>query len=843
MRHPINAFLALLALGLFWFAPPAVAQRPFTGAAEVRQSLDRINTLGSVLMIAAHPDDENNALLVYLGRGKKYRTAYLSLTRGEGGQNLIGPEQGDEIGLIRTQELLAARRWDAGEQYFTRAIDFGFSKSADESMQKWGREAVLGDIVYVIRRYRPDVIINRFSGTARDGHGHHTASGLLAKEAYEAAGDPARFPEQLKFVQPWRAKRIMFNLFSFNRQMEEENAKNPAPKVEVESGAYDPVLGYSYGEIAGLSRSNHKSQAFGSAERRGPIPSHLITIAGEPATKDIFEGVDVTWNRVKDGAPIGDLLRGAAARFQPEKPHLILPALLAARQLAAKSADWWAQFKLREIDETIALCAGLHASLETDREQVTPNSSVKLTANVIERLPAGLRWTGLRFEGASGLSTPVPSAEPLPVNRVVTGSIDWTVPATQALSQPYWLRAPKKEALFTVQDMSLVGLPESPAVLTAVLEFTDQEGRRFELRRDAQYRFVDPVAGEQIRRLQVVPPVAVKLADAVMLYPDDKPRTVTVEVRANAPKSAGQLSLKLPDGWKATPAVQPFSIAARGELAAFTFQVAPPAWPGKATLEAVATMADGAVTSAGMETVRYPHIPPQTLFPPAAASLVKANVQISIKRVGYLMGPGDEVPAALRQLGLQVDLVSPEDVAAGDLSKYDALVTGVRAMSTRTDLRSSRARLLDYVAQGGTLIMQYNTAGGGGPGGSGVTDVPLAPYPLKINRDRVTVEEAPVRFPNPQHALLNSPNKITGEDFTGWVQERGLYYATGFDPKQYETLFAMNDPGEKESLGATVVARHGKGLYIYTSLAFFRQLPAGVPGAYRLFANFLSAGK
>ncbi|MGC3956515.1 MAG: PIG-L family deacetylase [Verrucomicrobiota bacterium] len=835
MRYPRTSFLLALLT-----AASAFAQRPFTGSAEVRQALDRLNVVGSVLMIAAHPDDENNNLLVYLGRGKKYRTAYLSLTRGEGGQNLIGSEQGDEIGLIRTQELLGARRWDAGEQYFSRAIDFGFSKTADETLQKWGRDNVLADVVYNIRRYRPDVIITRFSGTPRDGHGHHQSSAILAKEAFEAAADPARFPEQLKLVQPWRAKRIVFNLFAFNRQMEEENAKNPAPRVALETGGYDPVLGYSYGEIAGISRSNHKSQAFGSAERRGAIKAELAPVAGDVAQGDLFDGVDATWSRVKGGAEIGALLAKAAKEFQDENPAAILPHLIAARQLAAANTDWWAQYKLPEIDEAIALCAGLFAEVRTDREHAAPGATLKLTVDVMQRLPYGLRWTGVKFD--NGLTGQPSVANELPLNAAASASVDWNIPKDQAISQPYWMRDAKNGNLYAVDDLRLLGLADSPPVLTATLSFADAQGRTFALQRPARYRFVDPVQGEQVRRLLIVPPVALKVSDAVMVFPDSQSRSVAIEVKANVANAAGTLRLKLPDGWIATPAEHEFKIAARNEMTSFAFTLKPPAWSGKATLEAVATMADGSVTNRGAEVVRYPHIPPQSHFPPAQALLVRADVKISIKRVGYVMGAGDEMPAALRQLGLQVDLLSPEDVAAGELGKYDSIVVGVRAFNTRPDLKSSQARLMEYVKNGGTMIVQYNTPEGFGGPGARPTPVALAPYPLSISRDRVTVEEVPVRFPDKENALLNKPNKITGEDFSGWVQERGLYFVTDFG-KEYTPLFGMNDPGEKELLGGTVAAKYGKGTYIYTSLVWFRELPAGVPGAFRIFANFLSAGK
>ena len=818
---------------------PADAQRSVHGTAEIKLALERLNVLGSVLMIAAHPDDENTALLAYLARGKKYRTAYLSLTRGEGGQNLIGAEQGDEIGIIRTQELLAARRIDGSEQFFSRAVDFGFSKSADETLAKWGRDQILADTVYAIRRFRPDVIITRFSGTPRDGHGQHQASALLGKEGFSVAADASRFPEQLKIVQPWQAKRLMFNLFSFRPQDEAENAKI-VNKVEVDTGEYDPILGYSYNEIAGASRSQHKSQGMGSAERKGSSKNQLINIGGDAAKDDLFSGIDTTWNRVPNGAPIGDLLRRAADSFKPENPALTVPMLLEARKLMLANQDPWAVRKLSELDETIALCAGLYVDLLSDREQATPGSTIKVTANAIVRSKLEVQWKSVSFS-SGGLNLPKFAGGKLPYNVNLAHGGEWTLDPTIPVSQPYWLAQPKTMGggLYTVRNAAKIGNPENDPVLTAKFTFS-ANGTEFTVERPVQYRFVDRADGELTRNLIVVPPVALRVTDAVVVFPGVTPKTVTVEVRANVPKVAGQVSLTLPDGWLSTPASANFTLGGRGEMTMVSFVVKPPVTEARLTLKAVATV-DGAQSTAGMETIRYPHFAPQSLFPAASAILLRTNVRSTAKRVGYIMGAGDEVPAAIKQLGAEVTLLNEGQLGTAAFSNYDAVVIGIRAYNGRADLRANHNRLMEYVKQGGTVVVQYNVSDRGGFGGPARTDLAhVGPYPLTVGGERVTVEEAPIEFPNPKDALLNVPNKITDADFVGWVQERGLYFPSEWDA-QYQSLFASHDPGEKDSKGATLVARYGKGTYIYSPLAWFRQLPAGVPGAYRIFANFLSA--
>jgi LmbE family N-acetylglucosaminyl deacetylase len=806
-----------------------------SGSGAIQESLERLNVLGSVMMIAAHPDDENNPVLVYFARGRKIETSYLSLTRGEGGQNLIGSEQSDELGVIRTQELQEAARIQGSTQWFTRAVDFGFSKTPEETIAKWDRETVLRDTVWVIRKLRPDVVILRFSGTPRDGHAHHQASNFIGKEAYAAAADPRKFPEQLKYVQPWQAKRLIFNMLTFFGGKQELEAEQTPGRIAMETGLYDPRLGFSYAELAGVSRSNHKTQGFGFAERKGAQRMYFQVLAGEPAKEDLFDGIDTSWARVRGGAPVGALIAKAIDQFNPRNPAAIAPVLVDARELAAKLDDPWARLKLKQIDEAIALCAGLWVDLNPAVEMATPGQAVSITANAIVRSTATVEWRGVRLssgERADGAK--------LAFNQMAERKIEWTIPANEPLSQPYWLRAPKERqgAIYAITDQTLVGMAENAPVRTATFTFA-LNGKEFEIERPLRRRSVDRVQGELTRAFKVAPPVALKFTEDVLLYAKAAPRKVTVEARANRAGVTGMLKLKAPRGWKVDPAEQPVKIEAAGEQASYVFNVSPVDGAADATLEAVCTVG-GQDFAAGMDTIRHSHIEPQTLFPAARARLVRVNVEVSAKRVGYITGAGDEVPAALKQLGVTVDLINEGALASADLAPYDALVVGVRAYSVRGDLKANHGKLMEYVSNGGTLITQYNIAEGLSFGSNRGDLERVGPYPLKISRDRVTVEEAPVEFLAKDHPLLQSPNRISASEFAGWVQERGLYFASEWDPK-YTPLFSMNDPGEKPLQGGTLVARHGKGTYIYTSLAWFRQLPAGVPGAYRIFANFLSA--
>lgn len=815
------------------------AQRNISGEVEIRQALERLDTLGSVMMIGAHPDDENTALLAYFSRGLHMRTAYLSLTRGEGGQNLIGSEQGDELGVIRTQELLAARKIDGAEQFFTRAIDFGFSKTAAETFAKWPREAVLGDVVWNIRRFRPDVIVLRFSGTPRDGHGHHQASAILGKEAFSAAADPSKFPEQLQWVEPWQAKRLMWNTFAFTAEQEKEEAAIK-DKLAVDLGEYSPELGYSYGEIAGMSRSQHRSQGMGAAERKGSTKNYLVTIVGDRATKDVFEGIDTSWSRLRGGAGIAAIVEKARDTYAGLHAETLLPLLVEARAKILSLNDPLAARKLHEIDETIALISGLWLDAAADKYQATPGASVKIAITALARVPVPATLLGVRVTGTEGVPPLDLAPATLVYNQPSLYSLTIPIPQSEPYSQPYWLVEPKDGAMYRVPDPRMIGIPENPPVLVAHFR-VKIAGTEIDLTRPVAHRYIDRVYGEQLRPLAIVPPVGVELPEQALVFATAEPRKIDVLVKANTAKASGDVNLNAPEGWRIEPATRHFDLASTDEQTTASFTITPPSADARGQVRAVAAIGDRKVSSS-TEVIQYPHIPVQTLFPPSDAKLVRASIRTLAKNIGYIVGAGDGVPAALRQIGCEVTMLSPDDLVRADLSKYDAIVTGVRAFNTRPDLRANYQRLFDYAQNGGTVVVQYNVLEGGPFGGNPALLEHVGPYPIKVSRDRVTVEEAPVTFPDPQNPVLHSPNEITGRDFDGWVQERGLYFANEWDPR-YQSVLESHDPGEQPMPGGMLYTKLGKGVYIFSAYSWFRELPAGVPGAFRFFANMLSAAK
>jgi LmbE family N-acetylglucosaminyl deacetylase len=830
---------------------------------EIQLGLRKLNELGTVLMIAAHPDDERTNVLAYFARGRHMRTAYLSITRGEGGQNLIGSDQGAVLGVIRTEELLAARRIDGAEQFFTRAIDFGFTKSVPETMAKWDHDRVLSDVVWVIRHYRPDVIILGFSGTPSDGHGQHQASAILGKEAYEAAGDAARFPEQLKDVQPWRAAKLVYagGFGGAGRGGQGAGGRGgaPAPPPEppiapaapVDTSGYSPFLGYTYDQLAVLSRSQHRSQGFGNignissggggaggggrggrggsppqTNGRGSAPAQPVPPPPPPA--DLFTGIDHSWNRLPGGAPVGALVSQAIREFDAAHPENSLPLLEKSRPLIAAIGDPVAKTKLAELDELIARCAGLWAEAEAHQAEVTPGSHVTVTVNVYARLPVDVKVRSVKPEGR--WEGPAITAFQPRQGGGVTANVELAIPAPQAYSQPYWMEKPPSGERYTVDDQALAGLPDTPvermrfdlAVAGIPIEITRMIGNRF----------ADRAEPERVRPVTVIPPVAVNIPSEVAMFPSAAARRVQVAVRANVADAAGDLRVDVPSGWRVTPRTQPFRMTAAGEERELSFEVTPPAAESTGLFHAAAVMG-GREIAVGMHTIAYPHIPVEMLFPRAEVKLVRSDIHVSVRTVGYIMGAGDLVPDALRQMGLDITLLGEADLAKEDLSRFDAIVAGVRAYNVRADLRSNQARLLDYVRNGGTYVVQYMSAGA----------PDIGPYPITIppgNGYRVTMEEAPVAFTHPDSRLLQYPNHITGKDFEGWVQERGLMFPTQWDPK-YETVLASGDPGEKPLEGGELWTHYGKGVYIFTTYAWFRELPAGVPGAYRLFANLLGA--
>jgi LmbE family N-acetylglucosaminyl deacetylase len=799
-------------------------------ASDIQLALQKLNVLGRVLYIAAHPDDENTNLMALWSNGSLYETAYLSITRGDGGQNLIGPELRERLGIIRTEELLAARRIDHGKQFFSRAIDFGFSKTAEETMRLWDHDKILSDVVWVVRKFRPDVIVTRFSPEDQLTHGHHTASAILAQEAFAASSDPNRFPEQLAFVKPWSATRLVWNTSPFffsNRNL----PFDPTGLTVLEAGGYNPLLGKAYTEIAAASLSMHKSQGVGSPPRRGARKEYFKPLEGQRMTTSLFEGIDTSWSRVPHSESIASEIPQIISHFNPTDPAASVPELLRLRQaMNGIKDDSWIPEKKAQLDEIIVACLGLHVEASTTNETVTPGQTATIKLEAINRCNIPVTLQEVRFP-LSGDSMKIDAA--LPSNELVTKDLSCKIPQDTPYSQPYWLRKPGTLGAFAVDDQTLVGLPENPPELPVeiVLQVNGQE-LRYTV--DTKYRTVDPVAGELRRPLVIAPPVFVKVADNVLVFGTKQPKSVSVHITAATGPVKGELKLAVPEGWEVYPASLPVDLkGANAEMGA-SFTVKPPDQNGEGTLRAIVSI-DGRDYSFERVRISYPHIGVHTLMPRSEVKLVRADIRKKGDRIGYIPGAGDDIPESLQQIGYPVKILSETDITAKDLAQFSAVVLGIRACNTQDRISNWLPELFAYVKTGGVVIAQYNTL-------ADLKTEQLGPYPLEISRDRVTDENAEVRILAPNHPLMTTPNKITSKDFEGWVQERGLYFPKKWDPT-WTAILSSNDPKEKPLDGGLLVAKFGKGFFVYTSYSWFRQLPAGVPGAYRLFANMLSLRK
>ena len=810
-------------------APPLLSSEQMS-ASEIQLALQKLNVLGRVLYIAAHPDDENTNLVALWANGSLYDAAYLSITRGDGGQNLIGPELGERLGVIRTEELLDARRIDHGKQFFTRAIDFGFSKTADETMRIWDHNKILSDVVWVIRNFRPDVIVTRFSPEDQKTHGHHTASAVLAREAFSAAADSNRFPDQLAFVKPWHATRLVWNTSPFffaSRNL----PFDPTGLTVLEAGGYNPLLGKAYTEIAAASLSMHKSQGVGSPPRRGARKEYFKPLEGQPMTSSLFEGVDTSWSRVANSESVAAEIRQTISKFNPADPAASVPELLKLRQaMSGIRDDSWIAEKKAQLDKIIAACLGLHVEASTATEAFTPGQTAAIKLEAINRSNVPVTLQEVRFPN-SGDSNKIDAA--LPSNELVTKDLSHRIPDDAPYSQPYWLRKRATLGAFAVDDQKLIGLPENPPALPVeiVLQMNGQELRYL---LDTKYRTVDPVAGEVRSRVVISPPVFVNVLNSAFVFATNQPKPVSVRVTAATGPVKGELKLVAPQGWEVSPASIPVDLKAADAEMVATFSVKPPNQNGEGTLRAIVSI-DGRDYSLERVRISYPHIGVQTLMPPAQATLVRADILKKGERIGYIPGAGDDVPESLRQIGYSVKMLSEPEITAKNLAQFSAVVLGIRAYNTQDRISNWLPELFDYVKEGGVAIAQYNTL-------ADLKTNQFGPYPLEISRDRVTDENAQVRVLAPNHPLMNIPNKITPKDFDGWVQERGLYFPNKWDPA-WTPILSCNDPKEKPLDGGLLVAKSGKGFFIYTSYSWFRQLPAGVPGAYRLFANMLSLEK
>jgi LmbE family N-acetylglucosaminyl deacetylase len=825
----VVALLAVAGTANSADAPPLLSPEQMNGG-EIQLALQKLNVIGRVLYIAAHPDDENTNLMALWANGSLYETAYLSITRGDGGQNLIGPELGERLGVIRTEELLDARRIDHGKQFFSRAIDFGFSKTAEETIRIWDHDKILSDVVWVVRKFRPDVIVTRFSPEDQLTHGHHTASAILAREAFSAAGDPNRFPEQLAFVKPWRPTRLVWNTSPFffsNRNL----PFDPTGLTVLEAGGYNPLLGKAYTEIAAASLSMHKSQGVGSPPRRGARKEYFKLLEGQPMMSSLFEGIDTSWARVAHSESIATKIHQIISQFHPADPAASVPELLKLRQAMSGIKDGsWVPEKKAELDEIITACLGLHVEASTVNEAVTPGQTATIKLEAINRCNIPVTLQEIRFP-LSNDSMKIDAT--LLSNELVTKDLSCKIPENTPYSQPYWLRKPGTLGAFAVDDQTLVGLPENPPDLPVeiVLQVKGQELRYVV---DTKYRMVDPVAGELRRPIVIEPPVFAKIADSVLVFATNQPKSVPVHLTAATGPVKGELKLAVPQGWGVEPASLPIDLKGANAETVAIFTVKPPDQNSEGNLRAVVSI-NGRDYSFERVRISYPHIGVNTLMPPAEARLVRADIREKGDRIGYIPGAGDDVPESLQQIGYSVKILSQSDITAKNLAQFSAVVLGIRAYNTQERVANWLAELLAYVKAGGVAIAQYNTL-------AELKTEQLGPYPLEISRDRVTDENAEVRILAPDHPLMTTPNKITSKDFEGWVQERGLYFPKKWD-SAWTQILSCNDPKEKPLDGGLLVAKFGKGFFVYTSYSWFRQLPAGVPGAYRLFANMLSLGK
>lgn len=811
------------------------AQQPEKlNASEIYESVQKLNFIGSVLYVAAHPDDENTRLISYMANHVKARTAYLSLTRGDGGQNLIGPELRELLGVIRTQELLAARRIDGGEQMFTRANDFGYSKHPDETLAIWNKDEVLSDVVWAIRKFKPDVIINRFDHR-RSGrtHGHHTSSALLSMEAFDLVNDKSKFSDQLKHVDIWQPKRLFFNTGWWFYGSQENFAKaDKSDMLNIDIGVYYPLKGLSNNEVASLASSQHLCQGFGRLTQRGSQKEYIEFLKGEfpEDPTNLFSGIDTSWNRLKGGQEIGDILKKVETNFNFKDPSSHINDLMEAYSLISKlENDHWKHIKIKQIKNIIQACAGLYIEASSNTPTASNTSDVKLNFEVLNRSNVPINLISYNIPD---MTEGVEKGIELSPNNKFNFEESIAIKDTE-YTAPYWLESKGTLGMYKVDERMLIGLPETPREI--LVDFNLQINNiPITFTKEVVYRYSKPDKGELYRPFEIIPEASASITEKVIIFENDKQRDIQVKVKAGKDNIDGYVQLAHPNNWNVYPEKQKIELTNKDEEQLLTFTVIPPKNQSEGYLTPMVHIGNDVYTRELIE-INYSHIPFQTVLLPSESKIVRLDIKKKGENIAYIEGAGDVVPESLQQIGYNVIKVKPEDITAESLSRFDAVVVGIRAYNVVEDLKFKQQLLFDFVENGGNMIVQYNTS-------RGIKVDKLAPFDLKLSRDRVTDENAEVRIINPNHELLNFPNKITQDDFKGWTQERGLYFPNEWS-KEFTPLISINDKGEDPKTGSLLVAKHGKGHYIYTGLSFFREFPAGVSGAYRLFANMLSIGK
>jgi len=792
---------------------------------KIYHEIAQMRHLVNVLYVAAHPDDENTRLLAWLVNDKNIRTAYLSLTRGDGGQNILGSEQGDALGLIRTHELMEARKIDGAEQFFSRAVDFGFSKTFDETFKHWPQDQLTYDVVWVMRKFRPDVVICRFPPNAMAGHGQHAASAIVAAAAFKKAGDKLQYTEQLSTYPVWQPKRLLLNTYRFG-----DRNTTSEDQFKLQVGQYIPVLGMGSGELAGQSRSVHKSQGAGTPSVAGVQTEYFKLVDGDSLSKSLFDGIDITWSRV-DRPDIGSDLDQVAEQYDFLHPEKSLPALLAVRKkILEVKDDYWRKEKLGEIDQTILDCTGLMAELYAKQPQAVAGAVLPFTLHVIARshtpvILSAIQWSN--GDTATNLR--------IPLDTLLTFEHPIAIPADAPVTQPYWLSMGHTiKDMFAVPDDSLLGLPETPDNLVATLQL-NIGGTDFAVKVPLSYKKTDPVKGDVVEQLRIVPDVSVSFNTTLLVTKPDG--SVQADVRLHAYKDIKEATLTV-DGPKSTVAtIKGINLsAAEDTLIPVNIPAPVSAKQGADDYYLHAQLAAGdKVYNLSQHLIQYNHLPTLQYFMDPFTKVVRDNWKCTVKHIGYIEGAGDFIAGFLRLAGLDVDILKESDLTnAAKLKKYDAIITGIRAVNVEKKMAYWLPVLMEYVKNGGTLVMQYNTL-------QDLSTTKLGPYPFTLSDKRVTEEDAKITFVDPKSRLLNYPNKITDDDFKDWVQERGLYFASKWDDN-YKPLFSMHDEGEDPLTGGTLYAKYGKGNYVYTSLSFSRQIPAGNKGAIRLLMNMISVG-
>ena len=815
------------SLNIAWSQKPVISP-----AGEIYHKIEKLNFLGTVLYMAAHPDDENTRLISYVSNHLKANTAYLSLTRGDGGQNLIGTEISEKLGVLRTNELLQARSIDGGKQFFTRAIDFGYSKHPDETLNVWEKDKVLSDVVWVIRNFKPDVIINRFDHrTPGRTHGHHTSSAMLSLEAFDLTNDNNIYPDQLKHTETWQVKRIFYNTSWWAFGGRDKFAKaDKSHLMTLDVGTYFPWLGKSNNEIAAEARSMHKCQGFGSAGVRGSQSEYLELIKGDAVLnkQDIFEGVNTSWTRVKGGEKIAMKIESLLERFDFKNPSNNIDQLIDIKNLINDLDDGhWKSIKAKEINEIITDVLGLYVVANSDNQSATPGSTIDLSLEYTNRSNEIITLKNISIEPTLFDSTFNQTLNPNEANKWFTKV---KIPTDMAYSSHYWLNDQSTKGCYFIKDQLDIGKPTKEKAFKVSFVF-DIKGTDFEIIRPVVYSFTDRAEGEVFQPFEIIPDVSVKIENELFLFADNQSKSIKVDITSGKDNINSQVKLEAPIGWKISPNMHEVSIAVKGDSKTVSFDVTPPSNQSVAELNAIASINGKAFTNS-LTKIDYDHIPLQTVLETAKAKIVRLDLKKKVDKIAYIEGAGDKVLNSLKQVGYNIEALDIADINEDNLMKYETVVVGIRALNVKESLKYKVQILNDYVKAGGTLVYQYNTT-------RGMKVKDFAPYPLKLSRNRVTVEESPVTILENDHQVINTPNKITSADFEGWVQERGLYFPNEWD-EAYTAILSMADPGVEETKGSLLIAKHGEGYFVYSGISWFRELPAGVPGAFRLFANILA---